>query len=41
MLILRLFAKNAAKLLLFLDICKKKCNFAQYFLIFYGKEGKI
>ena len=41
MLILRLFAKNDAKLLLFLDICKKKCNFAQYFLIFYGKEGEI
>ena len=37
MLRLRLFAKNAAKLLLFLHMCKFFCNFAHNFY----KKGEI
>ena len=39
MLCLRLFAKNDAKVMLFLHISKKKCNFAQLFLHFMEKKG--
>ena len=37
MLYLRLFAKNAAKVLLFLHMCKFFCNFAQFILQNMGK----
>ena len=35
----RLFAKNAAKVQHFLDMCKKNCNFAQLILHFMEKRG--
>ena len=35
----RLFAKNAAKVQHFLDMCKKNCNFAQLILHFMEKKG--
>ena len=35
----RVFAKNAAKVQQFLDMCKKNCNFAQLILHFMEKRG--